>query len=577
MRYLLFTLVLFCNLQHAVAQKDNSQLKLKEGIALLNNNNTDSAEILFAEAANEAAQSKNDSIFVKAKTNIGRIYADKGDNVKALGLYHEALGKAESIQDKTSQAAILKNIGALYISWKKFDDALDYYDKAEHLAKEVNNEVLVADCQNNKGTVYEQQKDFDKALTAYKNALDVYTQKDIPAKISMALSNVAIVYKFQKNYEESLKYNFKAIALSEKVGDKWMMAATCNNIGNLYGEMGQYENAIKYCEKALAIAKEISALEIIESIYDSMAEAAAKAGDYKNAYAYRKQLSEAMDKFLNIENTRQLSELSVKFETEKKQKLIQQQQFEISKKNYWLLISSLALAFLAIAGYFIYRNYKYGQDKKLQAEILKQQDLAAKALFEGEQNERIRIARDLHDGVGQMLSLVKMNISSFDTQDPATEKTLTLVDKTIDEVRNVSHNLLPEELNFGLCPALESLAEKVNTSGNIKMEVEIPEAVKEQKFAKQNELSIYRIVQEVVNNMVKHANASLIRLSIQKNNQTILISIEDNGRGLDPDAIKNSKGIGWKNINARVHLLDGEMKVLSEKLSGTQIKITIPG
>ena len=198
------------------------------------------------------------------------------------------------------------------------------------------------------------------------------------------------------------------------------------------------------------------------------------------------------------------------------------------------------------------------------------------ALFEGEQTERIRLARDLHDGVGQMLSLIKMNMSTLPEVNSAMQKTIDLVDKTIDEVRNVSHNLIPEELNFGIFPALEDFAEKVNVSGVPRMEIEISSGIKSKSFKKQHELSIYRIVQEIVNNIVKHAGASTIRLSMSQHDQGTLLSIKDNGRGINMDAVHASTGIGWKNINARVHLMSGEIKIHTGKPSGTQIEITLP-
>lgn len=551
-----------------IAQSD----VLEKGLELLGRDQADSAQALFTQLTTNEVRDREPELFIKAQLNIGRIYGDKGDNVTALKHYQLALQQAESLNDKKLIAPILKNIGVLYISWKKFDQALEYYDKAEVIARELNNQELIADCQNNKGTVYEQKEEYDKALELYKNALQVYTEKNIKNKIAMALSNVAIVYKVTKNYKEAIEYNFKAIALAEETGNRWNMAATYNNIGSLYGGMGNYKEAIVYSEKAMAIAKEIKAQELIESIYDTMAEAASIAGDYKSAYAYQKLFSTSVNEFVNTEYTRQLSELNVKYETEKQQAVILQQKLEINKRNFWLLLASIALVFLVIAAYFVWRNYKNALDRKLQ----EQQEIEARALFEGEQNERIRLARDLHDGVGQMLSLIKMNMSNLPEGDTMTQKTMDLVDKTITEVRNVSHNLIPEELNFGIFPALEDFVEKVNSSGVQKMEADISPEVKRRAFKKQEELSIYRIVQEIVNNIVKHADASVIRLSMSQHTDGTLLAIHDNGKGINMDAIHSSTGIGWKNINARVHLMSGEITIHSTKQSGTQIEITLP-
>jgi len=572
----LTSILLIFFLNSIYAQQNTLEQLLETGIRQIEHAHADSAESTFLKVARMAKEEKNIPIYIRTQINIGRIYSDKGENIKALRYYHEALDNAEKIQDKLLIASIFKNIGVLYVGWKKFDKALEYYDKSESVSRQINNEELIADCQNNKGIVYEQQQDYPKALLQYKNALEVYNKKNIPTKIAMALSNIAIVYKFQKKYQESLTYNFKAIELSEASGDQWNLAATYNNIGNLYGEIGQYQNAIKYCEKALGIAKAINAQEIIESIYDSMANAAAKAGDFKNAFIYHQQFSEAMNQFINTENARQLSELSIKYESEKKQQLIQRQQFEIAKRNNWLIAAGIIFSLLTLIAYITYKSYRHRQQKKLQTEIYKQQEIATQSIFTGEQNERIRIARDLHDSVGQMLSLAKMNLSALSTSDTPLQQTINLIDNTITEVRHISHNLMPEELNFGIFSALENLADQVNSSVTTKMEIHILDEIKTIKFRTQNELSIYRIVQEIVNNMIKHANASAINLSINQQNNHIIIHIKDNGKGLNNDSIENSKGIGWKNIHARVRLMNGKIKIQSEKLIGTQIEILLP-
>lgn len=595
MKHLLLTLNLFiCLISYVFAQpaipdsvrKDlqkhanNLEFKLSQGIKNLKTGNHDLAEALLTETASEAFKKNDFQVFINAEMNIGKIYSDKGQNVKALHHYQIALNKAEQIKDDKHAAHLLKYIGALYISWKKFDEALGYYERAESIASRINDEELIADCQNNKGTVYEQQTKYDKAINAYKSALEVYTRKNIPGKISMALSNVAIVYKYQKNYAASLAYNLKALALSVKENDKWIMSATYNNIGNLYGEMGEYKKALVYCEKSIAIAKQINALEIIESAYDSMADAAAKARDYKSAFEYHKLFSTTNNRFINIESTKQLSELNIKYETEKRQKLIQQQQFEISKKNYWIYGSFILFFLGLLVAYLIFRNYRYKQQQRLQEEVYKQQEIATRSLFEGEQTERIRLARDLHDSIGQMLSVIKMNLSSLDhqyQQEKVISSTSALVDKTINEVRYISHNLIPEELNFGLFTAIEELCEKINLGGAIHINTAIPAAsTSRYAFEKTSELSIYRVVQEILGNMVNHAQATVIKLSITETDAGLKITLQDNGKGFDVDQIHQSKGIGWKNIAARINFLDGKMKLTSKQSTGTQIEITLP-
>jgi signal transduction histidine kinase len=227
----------------------------------------------------------------------------------------------------------------------------------------------------------------------------------------------------------------------------------------------------------------------------------------------------------------------------------------------------------------LYNRYKIKQKALLEVEIFRQQEIAAQSLFDGEQKERVRIARDLHDSIGQMLSVVKMNISSMDdieVENSLSNNTASLVDKTIEEVRHISHNLIPEELNFGLFNALESLCEKINNSKKTQATLRVPDSIKHYVFEKQNELSIYRIVQEVLNNMVKHAEANHININILQNEKQLLIQIKDDGKGFNTKNINEGKGLGWKNIQARVKMLNGKLEITSEKLTGTEIEISIP-
>ncbi|MFD0766960.1 tetratricopeptide repeat protein [Mucilaginibacter lutimaris] len=561
---------------------DNITLRLKLANAQLKSGNIDTAQILFAEVAILANKSDNAKDYIEARINLGRINADKGENIKALGNYQQAFTKAEQINDKDLVAHIYKHIGALYISWKKFDDALSYYEKAETIAREINNEELVADCQNNKGTVYEQQLKYDKAIVAYKNALDVYTRKNITAKISMALSNVAIVYKFQKNYGSSLEYNLRALKLSEKTGDKWMMAATYNNIGNLYGEMGEYKNALTYCNKSIAIAKKINAIEIVEAAYESMADAAAKAGDYKNAFNYHKLYATTKDKFINVESTRQLSELNVKFETERKQKLIQLQQFEITRRNTTIAIIAALFVVAIIIGTQAYRSYKLKQAGVLQAAVLYQQDMATKGIIQAEEKERKRIAADLHDGVGQLFSAVRMNLSSLmdrvvlvnaDEQALA-EKTLAMVDESCKEVRTIAHQMMPNILlKIGLASAIKDFVNKID-SQHLKVNLEAYGL--EERLDNNVEIVLYRVVQECVNNVIKHAKANRLDINLTREADNISVTIEDNGIGFNTQDKMKFEGIGLKNIITRVSYLKGTVDISSDQNKGTLVAIYIP-
>lgn len=203
-------------------------------------------------------------------------------------------------------------------------------------------------------------------------------------------------------------------------------------------------------------------------------------------------------------------------------------------------------------------------------------------LYTIQENERIRIARDLHDSIGQKLSVIKMMLSTVamqeqnKTSNEEIELATQLVDETIQETRNISHNLLPTELRFGLVDAIKRIADEINKAGNTTIEVAIDSQVKNIAFSKEKEIAIFRIVQEVFSNILKHAAATKVSFQIEWKAQQLHFTIKDNGRGFNVKNIGKSSGIGWQNIFARIKMMNGTISIQSENITGTIIQFTIP-
>lgn len=543
---------------------------------------------------------------------LGSLYSRMKNNDKALEYNFKALKSFQELKDESISSSIIFNIAMIRIRTKSYDEAkkdiesiIPYFEKlnkAESLRKCYTQLINIADLQGDDAA---SEKYLAKAVEYSK--LNGSTTNDVDVWVNRSRLNM-----LQKKYSESENDLLKAQEIAKKSQDHFNIINVKRQFVALYNESGQGKKAERtlndFVKLKDSVLNETNILKLNElnTKYETEKKEAAilllnKENNFKQLQLKNNFLELAQNKFL-IEKQNQsilINQLEIKNKNQlvknqqldankkaqnikslKKQSQIQNleienKKLELKQKNIWLIFGGILFLTSLISAFFIYRNYQHKQEKRLQKEIFLQQELATKSLFEGEQNERIRIARDLHDSVGQMLSLVKMNLSSQE-QNPENENIQGLVDKTISEVRNISHNLIPEELNFGIFPALENLSDKVNASSKTKMELHIPEEIRLIKFQKQNELSIYRIVQEVINNMIKHADASSIDLSIRKLEKSLIINIKDNGKGLDDDSITNSSGIGWKNINARVHMMDGKIKIESEKLAGTQIEITLP-
>jgi len=531
---------------------------------------------LFAQNDQVIKKVTDSAIYAKEMSHAGNKYFESGNFEMAAKTFFKSLDIAERKGYKSIAATNYNNISATYFETENYPQGIVYAQKAILAFKSLKDTLGLANAYNSLANVYYMQEKDALCLHYFSESIKNRLLINDSAGLYKSYKNLGATYFEMGDTARGIQQIKQSTRYIRSKNDTQNWFTSYLSLAEAYIYSGQLEKGKKYLDSCTALLPKVQNISKKEDYHYIVYQYHAKKGNLKDALLSYEKYGNYRDSVINIEKNDKLSELNIKYETEKKQKLIQRQQFEISRKNYWLIIICIAVVMMNIAAYFIYLSIRHKQDRKLQQEIFRQQEIGSIALFEGEQQERIRIARDLHDGVGQMLSLVKMNLSTMEKEDPVIEKTKGLVDKTIDEVRNVSHNLMPEELNFGIMAAFASLADKVNSSGDIHMEMDIPEEIEKMKFTKQNELSIYRIVQEVINNMIKHAQASMIYLSVGQIKDGIIIAIKDNGRGLEDGAINNSKGIGWKNINARVHLMDGKIKVQSEKLSGTQIEITLP-
>ena len=222
-------------------------------------------------------------------------------------------------------------------------------------------------------------------------------------------------------------------------------------------------------------------------------------------------------------------------------------------------------------------HYKHRQKAKLEKQLADQKNLRFKAIIEAEEKERIRIAKDLHDGIGQLLSTARVNVAALegevDKEDEIVVKnSLNVIDESIKEIRSISHNLMPIALvEYGLIKAIETLVLRINEANTIIVQFK-HEGI-ENRIEQNTEISLYRIIQEVINNMLKHSKGEKINIELRKKEEKILLKIQDNGQGFDINKIEKSSGIGWKNIYSRLLMINGNIDIKSSPELGTIINI----
>lgn len=633
-----------------------------------------------------------------ALNNEGNVYIELGDYSTALKKYKEALKLRQDIRDQHGIAMSYNNIGFIYKDIGDYEKAIDNFYAALRVFEKEKDELAVATTYNYLGAVYFRQKNFREAISIQKNALQMQEARNDLNGQGISLQSIANAHSELNEYEPALAYYSRAIKIYERSGDLRQLGLLYASMGQLYNKQKKYAAALEALEKSLDIHSKINnkrslastqlntAVTLInlekpvaaKQLIDSAAKTILLTGnktDKKNLYeaetlyyesinelknallAYRNYNNEK-DSLLNSENIKAMTDVKIKYETEKKdleinilskqdsikslqlkvqesaisqqlltitqqqlaltesdleieakEKRILQGQIDSSKKaqeiemlnrqakiqnlellnqklqvrnrNYILLVVSILSLSVLLIGYSYYRRYRLKKEKELQAAIFQQQDLATKAVMEAEETERQRIAKDLHDGVGQMMSAAKMNLSAIETElgftDPQQrlkfEKIIGLVDESCKEVRAVSHNMMPNALlKNGLANAIKEFIDKID-SNVIKVSLH-SEGLKERLEAN-TEIVLYRVIQECVNNVIKHSGATQLDISLIKDSDGISATIEDNGRGFDTSDKSKFGGMGLKNIQTRVEYLKGSVEFDSTPGHGTVVSIHI--
>jgi len=381
-------------------------------------------------------------------------------------------------------------------------------------------------------------------------------------------------YYFKRCLDESVKYNYSFGKAESQV-----------QMGAVAILQKKYADAEKYLLAGIAEANAINYFNILDDGYKYLSDVYAATGRYKQAYESFQKYKEFNDSAVNLVSKKNITELEKKYESDKKDKQIILQQSQLEKRkilNYVLIGSAAALLMLSL---FAYRNYN--QKKKIQqqriAELETQQQLTAtEAVLKGEEQERTRLAKDLHDGLGGMLSGIKYSFNTMkgnlimtpeNTQ--AFERSMDMLDSSIKEMRRVAHNMMPEALvKFGLDTALKDFCNDINQSGALQVSYQSI-GLENEVIVQTTAITIYRIVQELINNSMKHASAKTAIVQVSKSGGRLAITVEDDGIGFDTALLKESKGIGWDNIQNRVDFLKGTLDVRSEKEKGTSVHIEL--
>ncbi|MCC6186504.1 MAG: sensor histidine kinase, partial [Chitinophagaceae bacterium] len=431
---------------------------------------------------------------------------------------------------------------------------------------------------SNLATVYYDNRQNDSALIWGRMAIDL--GKEFSYINSEIMGNYIVGACMEKNnkLDSAVYFITEAIKLA-KANDRIDLQASAQQVlGNVLLSKGHYQEALKNFQEALPIQQEMEDVSGYNQSQRGIGLAALGLKNYPLAATNLASYVQLHDSLLSSENRKIVSELNTKYETEKKEKLIAEKELLLLKKNAQIRQSILAGIILALGLIIFWVQYRRAQKAKLKKLAQEKEIAVLKAWMNGEERERNRISQELHDGVAAMLGAAKLNLQSIphlpeEKKQVQYDKIATILDNTHSDVRRIAHNLLPITLQQeGLIAAIQQFARDLNVTGIIEVMV-IDELQAELMLNKQTQLMLFRIIQELTNNIIKHAQASKATILFSNEEDTLCVKVSDNGKGFSAIADQDSQGLF--SIRERLKSLGGVFDIDSKEGSGTSAVLHI--
>jgi two-component system, NarL family, sensor kinase len=544
------------------------------GVAHYMVNRYDTA-FVYLDIAMDLAKRLKDQIQIGAVyLAMANIYNLKGDFEPALDCYLKSLSVFESNNQPARARVILGNIGSLYAKMKNYDQSESYYKKSLAMAIELGDMEGRAQSYSGLSSILVNQDKFDTALEYGFKALEVYRELKNPLYETIVLNDITrVYYKGYKDLKKAREYAMLSLNLAESTGYSSYIASSLSMLSNVTYHSGEFKESVEYARRSFAT--DTSDHDILVNVLGNLVLGNIQLGNVSDAIESFNLYSQKIQKLSNTEFQEAISEMEVKYDTEKKALKINS--LEKQKRMMLYLIISALISLLLLIGIIIYRKILNKKEKMLALQKILQLEqekklVATQSVLEGETAERTRLAKDLHDGLGGMLSVVKLNLngmknySVLDTDNVEQfNKTVNMLDNSIKELRRIAHHMMPESLlRYGL---KASLSDFCNAVPNVAFHY----FGNEQRIDSNLEILIYRSAHELVNNALKHSNASQINVQIVQEPDRLSLTVQDNGVGFDPKI--QTSGMGLKSISDRVSTFNGKMNVYAEPQKGTEINI----
>lgn len=547
----------------------------------------DSAQVLYDQALSIFIAAGNDLEVGKTYNNLANLFHFREMLQEAMEGYLQSAAALERAAARHYLAATYTNIANIFQSLKQYQKGLTYTDKAEAIARQFKDTVRLINALISRSVGQSNLHQPAASLQSTREAMRLSDRVGYLIGSQVTRQNLADDYTAAKKFDSALYYLRAAAPIAQRTGDPYYLSGLYLTYARVYADQGMDVPARDYALKVLAVARPLQQKGNLARAYNLLTIVYARLNRPAASNEAFEQYKLFNDSVRNDELAGKVNALETRFRMLEKDKAINarelalaQKDLELKKKNTWIYLSLGSILVLLVAGSWAGMSYR--QKQLLQAQKLltlhrEHEVQVLEAMMQGEEQERRRIARDLHDGVGSMLSAVRLKMDAMGYQrgsvsaQPAYHASMALLKDAAVAVRETAHNLQPMSLHeHGLYAAVEAFCERIN--GQEGLQVECILQGKPVRFHPHFDLMVYRTIQELINNVLKHAHATQLLVQLSAHEDLLQVTVEDNGRGFEVATIYTANSMGIAGLRERLAVFGGTVQIDSSA-TGTSVML----
>jgi signal transduction histidine kinase len=549
----------------------------------------DSAFVCLEKGLNE----KDARFFPLIYETYSKIYYQLGDYKLSLRyglLAAEGYEKSKQPEFNSQSVYAYITIGDIFTKLKQDDRAYYYYDKGYKKARLTGGKWAITNSLDKIATYLISKNELAKAQHLY-DTIILLDETSVNHETSMfsyeGMGNIQM--KLHEMKKASMYYK-KALSYGQEKNLSMHIGKIYTELGTAFYEMDKPDSANHYLKIAINQSEKSKDYINLSNAYNALSLLQQKQNLYRESLVSFQLSKIYNDSILNIEKIKEVNNLEILYQTKEKENEIlrlqqaeQEKDFDIKNRNIYISIGIGVVLTLGIILLLLQRNNRNKrmlQEEKVNQMARQQQVISLQSMINGQEVERTRMARDLHDGLGGLFSTVKMYLSTLEHEHAQLKsnelfrKSYSLVDTASIEIRRIAHNMMPEVLaKMGLTNALKDLTDAVSAGRSLKISLAVHGM--EHRLASNVEVMLYRIIQELINNIIKHAEATEAIIQMIRDENRLSIVVEDNGCGFEIDKLDDNAHTGLESIKNRINFMNGKLTIDSQKNVGTTVMMDI--